>query len=87
MGLINSAVADDQLSDKVDRIARQIAVGPTAAFSLSKRLVARMQAEALDFDAILEAEAIAQGTIATTTDYAEGISAFQQKRNPKFSGS
>lgn len=87
MGLINSAVSDDQLGEEVDRIAHQIAIGPTAAFSLSKQLVARIQDESLNFDAILEAEAIAQGTAAATTDYAEGISAFQQKRNPKFSGS
>lgn len=87
MGLINAALPDDQLGDAVVRIAHQIAAGPTAAFSLSKQIVTRMQDEALDFDAILEAEAIAQGTAAASADYAEGISAFQQKRNPKFGGS
>ena len=87
VGLVNSAVPDEQLSEEVDRIAQQIALGPTAAFSLSKRLVQRMEDGHTAFGAILAAEAAAQGAAAATADYTEGISAFQQKRSPNFTGS
>ena len=84
---MNSAIADEQLAEEVDRIAQQVAMGPTTAFSLSKRLVQRLEDESTAFDAILAAEAAAQGAAAATADYVEGISAFQQKRSPNFTGS
>ena len=41
----------------------------------------------MPFDAVLAAEAAAQGAASRTADYREGISAFQQKRRPDFTGS
>lgn len=87
IGLVNSVHSDEQLADEVDRTARQIAMGPTAAYALSKQLVQRIEDQSPEFDAILAAEAAAQGQAAATSDYTEGISAFQQKRRPGFTGS
>ncbi len=87
MGLVNLAVEDERLTEEVDRVVQQIALGPTAAFSQSKRLVQRLEDGSTAFDAILDAEATAQGAASATADYTEGISAFQQKRIPNFIGS
>src|SRR5271168_1338806 len=66
--------------------AAQLAQGPTAAFMQSKRLVRRIDEEAIGLFAVLKCEAQAQGAAGKTADYKEGISAFQQKRAPKFIG-
>jgi enoyl-CoA hydratase/carnithine racemase len=52
----------------------------------SKRMVRRIDEEGLGLFAVLRCEAIAQGIAGRTADYKEGITAFQQKRTPKFSG-
>ena len=87
MGLVTSAFPDQELPTAVNDVARQIASGPTAAFALSKQLVQRLEDTEMAFDAILAAEATAQGAASRSADYREGISAFQQKRRPNFTGS
>jgi len=87
MGLVNRAFPDEELATAVDNVAGQIATGPTAAFALSKQLVQRLEDAEMPFDALLAAEAAAQGAASRTADYREGISAFQQKRRPGFTGS
>jgi len=67
-------------------IAAQVAKGPTAAFAESKRLMRRIDEEALGLFAVLRCEAQAQGAAGRTADYKEGIGAFQQKRVPRFIG-
>jgi 2-(1,2-epoxy-1,2-dihydrophenyl)acetyl-CoA isomerase len=52
----------------------------------SKRLVRRIDEEALGLFAVLKLEGQAQGAAGRTADYKEGITAFQQKRAPKFVG-
>ncbi len=85
-GLVNSAVPATELVETVWNMAQTVAGGPTAAFRLSKALVARIETEGLGLDAVLAAEAGAQGAACRTQDYAEGIGAFQDKRSPAFVG-
>jgi 2-(1,2-epoxy-1,2-dihydrophenyl)acetyl-CoA isomerase len=86
LGLVNRCFADDALLDEARTFATSVAFGPTAAFALSKQIVQRMDREHMSFDEVLTAEAEAQGAASRTADYAEGIGAFQAKRQPTFTG-
>jgi enoyl-CoA hydratase/carnithine racemase len=86
-GIVNRAVARLDLLARVREMARGVANGPTAAFLASKRIVRRIADEGLGLDAVLGAEAAAQGEASRTADYGEGIGAFQDKRTPRFTGS
>ena len=85
-GLVNQSMPKDKVLEHARAVATQVANGPTAAFMESKRLIRRIDEEGLGLLAVLKCEARAQGAAGRTSDYKEGISAFQQKRAPKFSG-
>ena len=85
-GLANQSMPREEVAAHTRKIAAQVAKGPTAAFMQSKRLVRRIDEEAMGLFAVLKCEAQAQGAAGRTADYKEGISAFQQKRAPKFQG-
>ena len=85
-GIANSVHPDDELLGAARKLVATIAAGPTATFLLSKDIVARVAADGLPLDDVLAAEAAAQGAAARTHDYAEGITAFQEKRKPTFTG-
>lgn len=82
MGLVNRSVAAESLDAVAWQMALDIAHGPTAAFSASKRILSRERSfeETLDMEAEAQAEALAG------PDGAEGIRAFQEKRKPRFIG-
>ena len=85
-GIANAVHPDDELLGAARSLADAIASGPTSAFLASKDLVARISTEGLPLDEVLDAEAAAQGAAARTNDYGEGITAFQEKRKPTFTG-
>lgn len=85
-GLVNACVPKAELVDKVRALAAAAAKGPTSAFMESKRIVKMIGEEGLGLVDVLNLEAKAQGAAGRTDDYREGISAFRQKRAPKFSG-
>jgi 2-(1,2-epoxy-1,2-dihydrophenyl)acetyl-CoA isomerase len=86
LGLVNQSMPRDSLLTHARKIAGQVAQGATAAFMQSKHLVRRIDEEGLGLFAVLKCEAQAQGAAGRTADYKEGITAFQQKRAPKFQG-
>ena len=86
LGLVNRSFAKDVLVAETRKVAARVALGPTAAFMQSKQLIRRIDEEAMGLFAVLRCEAQAQGAAGKTADYKEGITAFQQKRPPKFQG-
>lgn len=85
-GLVNAAVPAEALVGTVRALAGKVAAGPTAAFQLSKEIVGRIETEGLGLEPVLDLEAAAQSAASRTTDYLEGITAFQAKRPPVFTG-
>lgn len=83
-GLVNRVVEDEQLAEEALKLAREIASGPTGAFSGVKRLVLRSESETLESQMEIEARAIADA--ARSADGQEGIKAFLAKRPPRFTG-
>ncbi len=83
-GLVNQVVPDDQLMDAANELAGKLAKGPTRAYGLSKRAINRANLALLK--ETLEYEAELQEIAGRTEDHAEGLSAFLEKREPRFKG-
>jgi 2-(1,2-epoxy-1,2-dihydrophenyl)acetyl-CoA isomerase len=84
LGLVNWVVGAGQLEAETGAIAGRLARGATAAYGEIKRLVYAGQDRTLE--AQLEAEAEAFARCAGTRDFAEGVTAFVEKRKPLFKG-
>jgi len=84
LGLVNWVTGAEQLGSETEAIARRIALGPTRAYWEIKRLVNESYDRALP--AQLDAEVEAFARCAATRDFAEGVTAFVEKRKPNFKG-
>jgi 2-(1,2-epoxy-1,2-dihydrophenyl)acetyl-CoA isomerase len=84
LGLVNRVVPDDQLMAEAQAWARRIADAPPAAVALVKRSVYRAASASLD--EMLDAELEAQLALFAGEDFHEGLAAFFEKRQPKFTG-
>lgn len=83
-GLIWECVPDLDFADHVARRAGMLAKGPTAAYRRIKQAI-RASFEN-DLDTQLALEARLQGEAGRTHDFAEGVTAFNEKRKPKYQG-
>lgn len=83
-GMIWKAVDDAVLMDEAHRLAAHFAVQPTVGLGLIKQ--ALDASETNDLDSQLDLERDLQGQAGRTPDYLEGVTAFFEKRQPKFSG-
>jgi 2-(1,2-epoxy-1,2-dihydrophenyl)acetyl-CoA isomerase len=77
LGLVNRVVADAEL-------AQRLAAGPTLAYARTRRLVRQSLETGLGNQ--LEDEADAIISMARTDDFREGVTAFVEKRKPRFTG-
>jgi 2-(1,2-epoxy-1,2-dihydrophenyl)acetyl-CoA isomerase len=84
LGLVHRVVPMKDLDSTVDQIAQELAMGPTRALGLSKRVVNRVGG--LELSDALEYEATNQDIAGRTEDHLEAVRAFLEKRKPKFTG-
>ena len=83
-GLVDEVVAPEALAARAEAIALQLAEGPTRAYGEIRRLLCSVADQSLDSQ--LELEALALARIAGTADAREGLTAFTEKRKPRFEG-
>lgn len=83
-GLIWQAVDDDALMAEAEALALSLAAGPTLGLGLTKRLIQAAASNSLD--AQLDMERDLQQEAGRSADYAEGVTAFLEKRKAEFKG-
>jgi 2-(1,2-epoxy-1,2-dihydrophenyl)acetyl-CoA isomerase len=83
-GLVNGVAPASDLADLVRGVAEGLARAPTRAIGYAKRLI--NDAETATLAESLTQEAALQELAGRTQDHLEGLTAFAEKRAPRFSG-
>jgi len=83
-GLIHEAVSPPELDDAAQRLLDRLACGPTAAIGLAKQALSFGQHATLSQS--MTQELFNLELSCRTSDFKEGLEAFQQRRAPKFQG-
>lgn len=83
-GLVSEVIPDEAFASRVAEIAAEWASRPTQALGRTKQLFEHAYTAGLEGQLALEAE-LQQASVGTA-DFAEGVSAFLEKRTPRFTG-
>lgn len=84
IGLVTKVVPDDQVADEAERLATQIASGPTEAYGGVRRLLLETFTDPLEVH--LERELRELTSRCRTDDVQEGLAAVRERRTPAFKG-
>jgi 2-(1,2-epoxy-1,2-dihydrophenyl)acetyl-CoA isomerase len=82
--LINRVYPDAEFSERVAELAGRFAGGPTRSYAGTKRQLNRWVYTGMDDQLALEADI--QQEMAGSDDFVEGVTAFVEKRPPRFGG-
>lgn len=83
-GIVTQVVADEELSDAVDKLVAKLSQGPTRAFAGVKQLLHVSSQQSLESQ--LELEARSMAALAASEDGRGGIHSFINKEKPSFAG-
>lgn len=84
MGMVNRVVPRAELAEATLAFAREYTEAPTYAIAMAKKMFQMAQTPSLD--QFLELEALTQPGVHQTHDFNEGVTAFREKREAKFTG-
>jgi 2-(1,2-epoxy-1,2-dihydrophenyl)acetyl-CoA isomerase len=84
LGLVNRVVPVAALEEETAKLARRLASGPARAYAHTKRLLNASIGNTLESQ--LQLEGVAVADCMTTDDLNEGVTAFVEKRAPRFTG-
>jgi len=84
LGLVVRVVPDARLEMEARALAQEMADSATYALALAKKMFQSMAVPSLEM--LLENEVLNSGIARLTHDHREGVSAFKEKRPPKFQG-
>jgi len=84
LGMIYKVLSDTDFNEQVQDLALKLALMPTKALGMIKKLFNKAMTN--DLESQLEMESKYQIEAANSDDYAEGVNAFIEKRKPNFQG-